>query len=93
MGNTILFKMGKIDEAEAAFKAANELKETDITNNNLGAVALKKGEVEAAKEGLLIDKAFERPLLVLHARHSLLVDDQGAVCEINKVRYRQSLID
>ena len=46
----ILYKMGKMDEAEAAFKAAKALKDHDIVNNNLGAIALKKGEVTAAKE-------------------------------------------
>ena len=46
----ILFKLGKVDEAEAAFKTAKGIKDLDIINNNLGAVALKKGEIAAAKE-------------------------------------------
>ena len=46
----ILYMMGKMDEAEAAFKDAKALKDHDIINNNLGAIALKKGEVAAAKE-------------------------------------------
>jgi tetratricopeptide (TPR) repeat protein len=46
----ILFEMGKVDEAAAAFKAAKAIKDLDIINNNLGAVALKKGDVAAAKE-------------------------------------------
>ena len=46
----VLFNMGKVDEAAAAFKAAKAIKDHDIINNNLGAVALKKGEVAAAKE-------------------------------------------
>jgi Flp pilus assembly protein TadD len=46
----ILFKMGKMDEAEASFTTAKGIKDHDIVNNNLGAIALKKGEVEAAKE-------------------------------------------
>jgi tetratricopeptide (TPR) repeat protein len=45
-----LYMMGKMDDAEAAFKAAKALKDHDIINNNLGAIALKKGEVSAAKE-------------------------------------------
>jgi tetratricopeptide (TPR) repeat protein len=45
-----LFNLGKVDEAEAAFKDAKAIKDHDIVNNNLGAVALKKGDVEAAKE-------------------------------------------
>lgn len=46
----MLFKLGKMDEAEAAFNDAKGLKDHDIVNNNLGAIALKKGEVDAAKE-------------------------------------------
>jgi tetratricopeptide (TPR) repeat protein len=46
----VLYKMGEMDEAEAAFKDAKALKDHDIINNNLGAIALKKGEVAAAKE-------------------------------------------
>jgi tetratricopeptide (TPR) repeat protein len=45
-----LFNLGRYDEAEAAFKAAKALKDHDIINNNLGAVALKKGDIEGAKE-------------------------------------------
>lgn len=46
----VLFWMGEMDAAEAAFKDAKALKDHDIINNNLGAIALKKGEVAAAKE-------------------------------------------
>ncbi len=46
----MLFKMDKLDEAEAEFKTAKGIKDHDIVNNNLGAVALKKGDIEAAKE-------------------------------------------
>jgi tetratricopeptide (TPR) repeat protein len=46
----VLFWLGKMDQAEAAFKDAKALKDHDIINNNLGAIALKKGEVAAAKE-------------------------------------------
>lgn len=46
----MLFKLGKTDEAEAAFKTAKGIKDNDIVNNNLGAVALKKGDIDAAKE-------------------------------------------
>jgi len=45
-----LFNLGKIDAAEASFLAAKELKDNDVVNNNLGAVALKKNDVEKAKE-------------------------------------------
>jgi tetratricopeptide (TPR) repeat protein len=44
------FQMGEYDNAEAAFMAAKELKDNDIVNNNLGAVALVKGDVEKATE-------------------------------------------
>ncbi len=46
----ILYKMDKLEEAEAAFTTAKGLKDHDIVNNNLGAIALKKGEVGAAKD-------------------------------------------
>lgn len=46
----VLFKMGKADEAAAAFDAAKALKDHDNINNNLGAVALKKDDVAGAKE-------------------------------------------
>jgi tetratricopeptide (TPR) repeat protein len=46
----MLFQLGKVDAAEAAFKAAKKLKDHDIVNNNLGACALANGDVAAAKE-------------------------------------------
>ena len=45
-----LFKQGNIDAAEASFMAAKEMKDNDIVNNNLGAVALVKNDVEKASE-------------------------------------------
>ena len=45
-----LFEMGKIDAAEASLMAAKEIKDNDIVNNNLGAVALVKNDVEKASE-------------------------------------------
>lgn len=45
-----LFKQGNIDAAEASFMAAKEMKDNDIVNNNLGAVALVKNDVEKATE-------------------------------------------
>jgi tetratricopeptide (TPR) repeat protein len=45
-----LFLLGKTDEAAGSFKTAKALKDHDNINNNLGAVALKNGDVEAAKE-------------------------------------------
>jgi Flp pilus assembly protein TadD len=45
-----LFKQGKIDAAEASFLTAKEMKDNDIVNNNLGAVALVKNDVEKASE-------------------------------------------
>jgi tetratricopeptide (TPR) repeat protein len=42
--------MGKLEEAAASFKAAKAIKDHDIINNNLGAIALKNGDVAAAKE-------------------------------------------
>jgi len=46
----VLFQLEKVDEAETEFKASKAIKDTDIANNNLGAVALNKGDVAAAKE-------------------------------------------
>jgi tetratricopeptide (TPR) repeat protein len=46
----VLFKMGKMEEAAASFAAAKAIKDHDIINNNLGAVALKNGDVAGAKE-------------------------------------------
>ncbi len=45
-----LFKEGKIDAAEASLLAAKELKDHDIINNNLGALALVKNDVVKASE-------------------------------------------
>jgi len=44
------FKMGNFDAAESSFMAAKEIKDHDIINNNLGAVALVKEDVEKASE-------------------------------------------
>lgn len=45
-----LFNQGDFDGAEAAFLKAKEMKDNDIVNNNLGAVALVKNDVEKAGE-------------------------------------------
>jgi len=44
------FELGNYDEAETSFNAAKELTDHDIINNNLGAVALVKGDVAKADE-------------------------------------------
>jgi len=46
----VLYNMGKLEEAAASFKAAKAIKDHDIINNNIGAIALKNGDVTAAKE-------------------------------------------
>jgi len=46
----VLYDMGRLDEAATAFNAAKAIRDHDIINNNLGAIALKNGDVEAAKE-------------------------------------------
>ena len=46
----VLYNMGKMEEAAASFKAAKAIKDHDIINNNIGAIALKNGDVTAAKE-------------------------------------------
>lgn len=44
-----LIELGKLDEAETAFLAAQKLKDNDLIKSNLGVVALMKGQVEKAK--------------------------------------------
>ncbi|MDF1570952.1 MAG: hypothetical protein P1P82_04985 [Bacteroidales bacterium] len=44
------FELGNINAAETSFLAAKEMKDHDIVNNNLGAVALVKNDVEKANE-------------------------------------------
>ncbi len=44
------FEQEKYDAAESSFLAAKELKDLDIINNNLGAVALVKGDIAKAEE-------------------------------------------
>ena len=46
----VLYNMGKLEEAAASFKAAKAIKDHDIINNNIGAIALKNDDVTAAKE-------------------------------------------
>jgi len=46
----VLYNMGKMEEAAASFKAAKAIKDHDIINNNIGAIALKGDDVAAAKE-------------------------------------------
>jgi tetratricopeptide (TPR) repeat protein len=44
------FAQEKYDAAESSFMAAKEIKDLDIVNNNLAAVALVKGDVDKAEE-------------------------------------------
>jgi tetratricopeptide (TPR) repeat protein len=44
------FELGNIDAAEKSFLAAKEMKDHDIINNNLGAVALVNNDLEKASE-------------------------------------------
>ena len=46
----VLFNLGEVEKATASFNAAKALKDHDNINNNLGAVALKNDDVDAAKE-------------------------------------------
>ena len=46
----VFYNMGNLEEAASAFNAAKALKDHDIINNNIGAIALKNGDVAAAKE-------------------------------------------
>ncbi|MFW6248462.1 MAG: tetratricopeptide repeat protein [Bacteroidota bacterium] len=46
----VYYQMDKLTEAKEAFQKAKELNEDDAIVNNLGAVALKEGNVEEAEE-------------------------------------------
>jgi tetratricopeptide (TPR) repeat protein len=46
----VLFEQDKLDQAEAEFQQAKSIKDHDIVNNNLGAIALKRGQIPSAKE-------------------------------------------
>lgn len=46
----VLYMQDKMSQAEASFKQAKSIRDHDIINNNLGAIALHKGEVATAKE-------------------------------------------
>jgi tetratricopeptide (TPR) repeat protein len=46
----VQFAMGDLDGAASSFAAAKQIRDHDIINNNLGAVALRNGEVDKAKE-------------------------------------------
>jgi tetratricopeptide (TPR) repeat protein len=46
----VLYNMGELEKAATSFKAAKAIKDHDIINNNIGAIALKDGDVAAAKE-------------------------------------------
>ncbi len=45
-----LYKLGKIDEAKTAFEEAKAIKENDIVKNNLGVIAMVKGDLASAEE-------------------------------------------
>jgi tetratricopeptide (TPR) repeat protein len=46
----VQFAMGDLEGAASSFAAAKQIKDHDIINNNLGAVALKNNDVAGAKE-------------------------------------------
>ena len=43
-------KLGKVDEAKAAFEKAKAISNNDVVKNNLGFVALVQGDIDAAEE-------------------------------------------
>ena len=46
----VYMKMDKVAEAKEAFLAAQAIKDNDVIKNNLGAVALKEGDLAAAEQ-------------------------------------------
>ncbi len=46
----VYMKMGKVDQAEEAFKKAQQLKDNDVVKNNLGFAELLKGNLDKAEE-------------------------------------------
>jgi len=46
----VQYAMGDLEGAAASFAAAKQIKDHDIINNNMGAIALRNGEVADAKE-------------------------------------------
>jgi tetratricopeptide (TPR) repeat protein len=47
---TVYLQMGEVAEAKAALEAAKSLKEVEVVKANLGALALKEGNLQAAEE-------------------------------------------
>lgn len=45
----IYMQMGKTDDAKAAFEKAKAIEDNDVIKNNLGAVALKEGDIATAE--------------------------------------------
>lgn len=45
-----LINLNRIDEAETALNAAKQVNDNDVVKNNLGVVAMKKGDLKAAEE-------------------------------------------
>jgi Flp pilus assembly protein TadD len=45
-----LLNLNRVDEAQTALNAARQINDNDIVKNNLGVVAMKKGDLKAAEE-------------------------------------------
>lgn len=45
-----LINLNRVDEAQTALEAAKQVQDNDIVKNNLGVVAMKKGDLKAAEE-------------------------------------------
>jgi tetratricopeptide (TPR) repeat protein len=45
-----LLNLNRVDEAQTALTAARQINDNDIVKNNLGVVAMKKGDLKAAEE-------------------------------------------
>jgi Flp pilus assembly protein TadD len=45
-----LINLNRVDEAQTALEAAKQVQDNDVVKNNLGVVAMKKGDLKAAEE-------------------------------------------
>lgn len=87
----ILYMQGKMDAAKTAFEKANNIKDNAIAKNNLGAIAGKSGDREAAKTMLKAGKGAGQEnsynwgiLNILDGKYAEAISNFGAEASFNK---------